>query len=526
MVLDDPALQERIAERYRASYQDYRVDALRRAAGADNSKILASTDHLSDVLGLRASKPAKPQRRGSRMSEQSGQPTSVIEDTGEFPYDPDEIVTVHGVRMRKARYIVVLMVIMCAAWFLVNFDTAITGAAGPALIHAFHISPQALLYLTSVSGAAGLVAAITAGYFVDRIGRKRVFALSLAFVGVFSGLVAAVAVFWQFVVLRCLATLTFGGINGAQTTLLAEEASPRQRGRLQGLAWLFLAFGAAIAGTVAGWVLTNWGWRQLFLLAFAPVLLVIFLTRFVRESPRFLQIRKDHVSTAKTTHKFEIRRDVLRRLFSRGQWFQTTCLMLMGLFSSASVTYTYFVAPVYLVERLHFSQAAAADIISIMSWSAVAGNIPAGWLADKISPKYVMVLFEALGAVLIAPLPITGARWSVYLAFIGMGFFVQCGYVGLAVYMPGAFRTHMRGTAIGVIIMAVYVGQIVIPLIAGSLINLSNVMIPLLMLSLPVIALLASACLRYMPPGQEIEKMAERMSAAADSKIILTTEGT
>jgi hypothetical protein len=74
--------------------------------------------------------------------------------------------------------------------------------------------------------------------------------------------------------------------------------------------------------------------------------------------------------------------------------------------------------------------------------------------------------------------------------------------------------------------MAVYVGQIVIPLIAGSLINLSNVMIPLLMLSLPVIALLASACLRYMPPGQEIEKMAERMSAAADSKIILTTEGT
>jgi len=52
MVVDDPELRSRIADSYRKAYGPYRVSAQERsaAAGIDNSRIMASADHLSEVL--------------------------------------------------------------------------------------------------------------------------------------------------------------------------------------------------------------------------------------------------------------------------------------------------------------------------------------------------------------------------------------------------------------------------------------------------------------------------------------------
>jgi nitroreductase len=52
MVVDDPGLRRKIADHYRAAYRTYRVTAQQRSAdaGVDNSRNLASADHLSNVL--------------------------------------------------------------------------------------------------------------------------------------------------------------------------------------------------------------------------------------------------------------------------------------------------------------------------------------------------------------------------------------------------------------------------------------------------------------------------------------------
>jgi nitroreductase len=52
MVVDDRVLRSKIAEIYRKAYGSYRVSAQERsaAAGVDNSRQFASSDHLADVL--------------------------------------------------------------------------------------------------------------------------------------------------------------------------------------------------------------------------------------------------------------------------------------------------------------------------------------------------------------------------------------------------------------------------------------------------------------------------------------------
>jgi nitroreductase len=52
IVVDNPDLRGKIAEYYRKAYRTYRVLAQERsaAAGVDNSRIIASADHLSEVL--------------------------------------------------------------------------------------------------------------------------------------------------------------------------------------------------------------------------------------------------------------------------------------------------------------------------------------------------------------------------------------------------------------------------------------------------------------------------------------------
>jgi nitroreductase len=52
MVIDDPILRGKIADHYRDAYSTYRISAQQRsaAAGIDNSRIMASADHLADVL--------------------------------------------------------------------------------------------------------------------------------------------------------------------------------------------------------------------------------------------------------------------------------------------------------------------------------------------------------------------------------------------------------------------------------------------------------------------------------------------
>ncbi|MGW0810822.1 MFS transporter [Nonomuraea sp. NPDC002799] len=440
-----------------------------------------------------------------------------------YEHDPDELITIRGRTMRKKRYLWVLLPIVYGAYFLASFDGAIAGSSGPIIIRVFDISPQTLLYSTSAFGVIAMLTSVLAGLFIDRYGRKRVFAIALLGVGLFSGLTSLIVAFWQYIVLRCFAAITESGIRSAQTILIAEEAPPAKRGRLQSLSWALLFLGAAIGGLVTSAIASTGNWRLLFAITFAPMLLVFFVTRYLRESPRFVRMRAAALDAVhgdgsggagRRALTDGIERVALRRLFGRQFRGQTIAMMLFGLFCFSSGSFTTLVAPIYLVESRGFSESHASLFVTIMFVSALIGNLPVGWLCDKISPKYVMVLLEAAGALLIAPLLIPGVGdWATYVAFIAMGLFVTNGVVAFAIYLAASFPTEIRGTALSVIMVFVSLGGVLVPLVSAPLIGLADSpAIPLLMLSLPLVAFLAAGRLRTLRAGVDIDQQAQALA--------------
>ncbi|MEU4673467.1 MFS transporter [Amycolatopsis sp. NPDC023774] len=210
-------------------------------------------------------------------------------------------------------YVTFVVLLSFLAWALVSMDNVMLGVAVPALAPALHLSLSTIEYLIGAFSFVTFAAPVLAGRLIDRIGRRANFQLSLVGTGIFGGLTALVANAWQFIVVRLLVSTSYGLTEPVINTLVAEEAPRHRRGVLMGLVQAGYPLGAGVAGTIAAVLLPAYGWRPLFYLAFAPLLLVLVAGWFLRDSARFKQVK------AATTHRAVEHKPGWRKLFTPEQ---------------------------------------------------------------------------------------------------------------------------------------------------------------------------------------------------------------
>lgn len=148
---------------------------------------------------------------------------------------------------------------------------------------------QAALVTTSV-GAGMLIGNLAWGFLADSRGRRTAFIAAVAFTLIF-GILSALAPSYAFlVVARGLTGLGIGGVPIA-FALIMEFLPTRSRGRWgMGLA-LFWSLGAVFEAVLAMLVMPHLGWRWLIALSSLPLALLILLSPFLPESPRWLAAR-------------------------------------------------------------------------------------------------------------------------------------------------------------------------------------------------------------------------------------------
>jgi AAHS family 4-hydroxybenzoate transporter-like MFS transporter len=405
-----------------------------------------------------------------------------------------------------------MSIIVFAAWVLTSFDMTMVGIAGPALTKALGISASTLLYTTSFLGIATLLASLVAGLLLDRFGRKPVFQWATLGIAVFSGLVALVTSFWQFVILRFMANTTQGGILPSANTIVAEEASPKLRGRLQGLALAGYALGSALAGTIAAVILAHFGWRALFLFAFIPMLLVLLISRYLRETPRYLASKAETTVAARSDHRFTL--TSLREVFAPGYRVQTALLLVYGFCPAGLAIFVSIVMPFYLADTQGLSLASVATLIGLDFYASIIGNFVAAAFVNYISPKLVLIAFPLIGACLFLPIFVPHAGYGlILLALVGTGFFSQGVYATYAVYVPSVYPAHIRGRATGVVFVGTGISSVVLPLVGAVLLEIANPLpIPILTICIPVIALVAALFLKSVPVGRDLDAAAEELT--------------
>ena len=99
-------------------------------------------------------------------------------------------------------------------------------------------------------------------------------------------------------VLRFVTGLGLGGELPVASTLVAEVAPVKQRGRMLVLLESFWAYGWILAAVIGYLVIPEYGWRIAFLIGALPALYVLVLRRRLPESPRYL-LRKGRNAEAR-----------------------------------------------------------------------------------------------------------------------------------------------------------------------------------------------------------------------------------
>ena len=185
------------------------------------------------------------------------------------------------------------------AWVLDGLEVTLVGSIGAVLerpdtlgLSALQVGWSGSLYI-----AGAIVGALWFGRLADRLGRKRLFLITLAVYTAATLATAFAGNFWFFALCRFVTGMGIGGEYAAINSAIDELIPARVRGRvnlaINGSFWLGAALGAGASlllldPRVLGPV---HGWRAVFALGAVLAAAIVLVRRHVPESPRWLQSR-------------------------------------------------------------------------------------------------------------------------------------------------------------------------------------------------------------------------------------------
>jgi MFS family permease len=181
-------------------------------------------------------------------------------------------------------------------WILDGLEVTLAGALSGALKESpslrfsnFEVGLANSCYL-----AGAVIGAFGFGWLTDRIGRKKLFFITLA---LYLAATAATALSWSVASYAVFRFLTGAGIGGEYTAInstIQELIPSRYRGwtdlMINGSFWIGAALGAisAIVLLDPNWFDVDWGWRLAYLTGACLGLVVFVMRMWIPESPRWL----------------------------------------------------------------------------------------------------------------------------------------------------------------------------------------------------------------------------------------------
>jgi len=199
-------------------------------------------------------------------------------------------------RLPWGRFHTLVVIALGVTWILDGLEVTLAGA----LAGAFKESPV-LRFSNADVGVAGsaylagaVAGALFFGWLTDRLGRKRLFFITLVVYMVATAATAFSWNIWSFVLFRFITGAGIGGEYTAINSTIQELVPARVRGwtdlAINGSFWVGAAAGAAgsivlLDPAFAG---PDLGWRLAFLLGATLALVIVFMRLWIPESPRWL----------------------------------------------------------------------------------------------------------------------------------------------------------------------------------------------------------------------------------------------
>ncbi|HEV7611769.1 MAG TPA: MFS transporter [Steroidobacteraceae bacterium] len=289
-------------------------------------------------------------------------------------------------------------------------------------------------------------------HYGDRLGRKKMFALSLFVmvlptfcVGILPGFnEIGVAAPLLLLVCRVLQGLSVGGQAPGAFVFASEHVRTDRVGFACGLVMSGICTGillGALTATLLNSVLSkeemaSWGWRIPFIAGGIAGFIAVYLRRFLRETPVFESLKTSTDNLSELPLKVVLR-----------DHLPTVILSMLGTWIFAGVFVVFFLyMPTYLQTQWHLD---ARAVFTANSWSIlllIVGSTCTGWLVDKVGWAKTFFWGNMATGVLVSVFFYQLAQGSNSLnVYIATGFFI--GVITVVPYiMVTAFPPAVRFT--------------------------------------------------------------------------------
>ncbi|GAB2877109.1 MFS transporter [Paraburkholderia jirisanensis] len=218
-------------------------------------------------------------------------------------------------RLPWGRFHTLIVVALGVTWLLDGLEVTLAGAVASALKASptLHFSNADVGLTGSAYIAGAVLGALGFGWLTDRLGRRKLFFITLA---LYLAATAATALSWNLASFMLFRFLTGAGIGGEYTAInstIQEFTPARVRGwtdlAINGTFWIGAGLGAAGSLVLLdpGLLPPDWGWRACFLIGAALALAILPMRRWIPESPRWLLTHGDEPAARGIVEDIEAR---------------------------------------------------------------------------------------------------------------------------------------------------------------------------------------------------------------------------
>jgi AAHS family benzoate transporter-like MFS transporter len=346
-----------------------------------------------------------------------------------------------------------------------GYDLFAYGATVPGLLAApgWGTTPASVGAVASLGLVGMLCGSLVAGTLTDLLGRRRLFAASVALFSLAMlgcGLAPSFGVFGAF---RFVAGLGIGGLLPTAIALTSEFAAPQHRSRILGAVLTGPPVGGLLASAASVALLAEHGFQLVYGLGVVPLLLVPVALRLLPESPAYLRARGRTAEADGIAAAFGLpapaapapagRRSPVRTLFADGMgpatigiWIVTICSLL-----------TLFGLSTWLPQIMRtagYGLSSSVAFLLVYSAGGIVGTLVAAHLAQRLGAKTMVLTGFAAATIalaLLAAQPPTG----VVLLLVAVAGFGGLGTQNLlndhvAGFYPAGARATGLGWALGV----------------------------------------------------------------------------